>query len=77
MLGPFWRMHSPLTENGGSIVRSPTPGPPLVVTATGVTLRGERGILADVAPTVLDLLGISQPPAMTGRTLLAHDGAPR
>jgi len=28
-LGPFWRMHSPATENGGSIVRSPTPGPVL------------------------------------------------
>ncbi|MBV8321299.1 MAG: catechol 1,2-dioxygenase, partial [Hyphomicrobiales bacterium] len=23
MLGPFWRMHSPVTPNGGSIVRSP------------------------------------------------------
>jgi hydroxyquinol 1,2-dioxygenase len=33
VLGPFWRMHSPRTENGGSIVRSPTPGPPLFVTA--------------------------------------------
>jgi hydroxyquinol 1,2-dioxygenase len=33
LLGPFWRMHSPPTENGGSIVRSPTPGPPLFVTA--------------------------------------------
>jgi hydroxyquinol 1,2-dioxygenase len=30
-LGPFWRMHSPRTENGGSIVRSPTPGPALFV----------------------------------------------
>ncbi|HEV2605778.1 MAG TPA: dioxygenase [Microvirga sp.] len=29
LLGPFWRMNSPLTENGGSIVRSPTPGPAL------------------------------------------------
>ena len=29
-LGPFWRMHSPLTHDGGSIVRSPTPGPALV-----------------------------------------------
>ncbi len=28
-LGPFWRMHSPETENGGSIVRSATPGPVL------------------------------------------------
>jgi len=31
LLGPFWRMHSPRTENGGSIVRSPTPGPVLFV----------------------------------------------
>ena len=29
LLGPFWRMHSPATANGGSIVRSPTPGPAL------------------------------------------------
>jgi hydroxyquinol 1,2-dioxygenase len=33
MLGPFWRTESPPTENGGSIVRSPTPGPPLFVNA--------------------------------------------
>lgn len=33
LLGPFWRMHSPVTENGGSIVRSPTPGEPLFVDA--------------------------------------------
>jgi hydroxyquinol 1,2-dioxygenase len=33
MLGPFWRMHSPITANGGSIVRSPTPGPALFVDA--------------------------------------------
>jgi catechol 1,2-dioxygenase len=31
MLGPFWRMNSPRTENGGSIVRSPTPGPAIFV----------------------------------------------
>jgi hydroxyquinol 1,2-dioxygenase len=34
MLGPFWRMDSPATPNGGSIVRSPTPGPVLFVDAT-------------------------------------------
>ncbi|HVX91923.1 MAG TPA: dioxygenase [Xanthobacteraceae bacterium] len=33
LLGPFWRMHSPQTESGGSIVRSPTPGPALFVNA--------------------------------------------
>ncbi len=46
---------------------------PLVVTVPGVTLRAEGGILADVAPTVLELLGIAQPAAMTGRSLI--DGA--
>ncbi|HZL31959.1 MAG TPA: dioxygenase [Pseudolabrys sp.] len=31
LLGPFWRLNSPRTENGASIVRSPTPGPELFV----------------------------------------------
>ncbi len=43
---------------------------PLIVTLPGVSLRERGGILADVAPTVLDLLGIEQPPQMTGRSLL-------
>ena len=32
LLGPFWRLHAPPTPNGGSIVRSDTPGEPLFVT---------------------------------------------
>jgi 2,3-bisphosphoglycerate-independent phosphoglycerate mutase len=43
---------------------------PLIVTAEGASLDGE-GILADVAPTVLELLEIEQPEQMTGRSLLA------
>jgi 2,3-bisphosphoglycerate-independent phosphoglycerate mutase len=50
---------------------------PLIVTVPGVTLRARDGILADVAPTVLDLLGIAQPVEMTGRTLLLDDEANR
>ncbi len=47
---------------------------PLIVTVEGARLRDE-GILADVAPTVLELLGMEQPPEMTGRSLLAgRDG---
>ena len=42
---------------------------PLIVTATGLGLDA-GGILADVAPTVLHLLGIAQPASMTGRSLL-------
>ena len=34
LLGPFWRMHSPRVANGGTIVRSPTPGPEVFVTFT-------------------------------------------
>ena len=42
---------------------------PLIVTADVPGLR-DGGILADVTPTVLDLLGIDQPAAMTGQTLI-------
>ena len=40
LLGPFWRLNSPRTTNGGSIVRSPTPGPALFVNCT---LRDRNG----------------------------------
>ncbi len=45
---------------------------PLIVTTASerLSLRPEGGILADVAPTVLELLGIDQPAAMTGRSLI-------
>ncbi|MBJ7522117.1 MAG: 2,3-bisphosphoglycerate-independent phosphoglycerate mutase [Solirubrobacteraceae bacterium] len=43
---------------------------PFIVTDEGATLDHEGGILADVAPTALALLGIEQPPEMTGRSLL-------
>jgi len=41
LLGPFWRLHSPATKNGGSIVRSPTPGPALFVDATFRDVNGK------------------------------------
>jgi 2,3-bisphosphoglycerate-independent phosphoglycerate mutase len=43
---------------------------PLILTSRGVRLRQQGGILADVAPTVLEALGIEQPPQMTGRSLI-------
>jgi 2,3-bisphosphoglycerate-independent phosphoglycerate mutase len=43
---------------------------PVIVTVDGTTLE-HGAVLADVAPTVLELLGIEQPEAMTGRSLLA------
>jgi len=43
---------------------------PAIVTAEGVSLDPDGGILADVAPTILQLLGIEQPAEMTGRSLI-------
>ncbi|MEA2234745.1 MAG: 2,3-bisphosphoglycerate-independent phosphoglycerate mutase, partial [Solirubrobacteraceae bacterium] len=43
---------------------------PFVVTVDGARLDPAGGVLADVAPTALELLGIPQPPQMTGRSLL-------
>jgi 2,3-bisphosphoglycerate-independent phosphoglycerate mutase len=42
----------------------------LFVIGAGYVKLRPRGILADVAPTVLDLMGVPQPPEMTGRTLI-------
>ncbi|MDQ3768974.1 MAG: 2,3-bisphosphoglycerate-independent phosphoglycerate mutase [Actinomycetota bacterium] len=43
---------------------------PFVVTSEQVGVDAVSGILADVAPTALALLGIEQPAQMTGRSLL-------
>lgn len=42
---------------------------PVIVTEKGLILR-EDGILGDLAPTILDLLKVSQPEEMTGSTLI-------
>ncbi|MBX5436350.1 MAG: 2,3-bisphosphoglycerate-independent phosphoglycerate mutase [Alicyclobacillaceae bacterium] len=41
---------------------------PLIVTIPGIEL--EPGILADLAPTMLDILGVPQPEEMTGHSLI-------
>src|ERR1044072_2943587 len=50
LLGPFWRMNSPRTENGGSIVRSPTPGAALFASCRIVDPKGAplAGVEVDV-----------------------------
>jgi len=44
---------------------------PVIVTMPGLKLR-DGGVLADVAPTILELLGYGQPTAMTGVSLIVH-----
>ena len=55
--------------DGGVNTAHSTNEVPLIVTAAGSELR-EDGILADLAPTILSLLGLPQPPEMTGRSLI-------
>ncbi len=58
-----------LEPNGEPNTAHSTNPVPLVATVSGVELR--TGILADVAPTVLEMLEIPQPAEMTGESLLA------
>ena len=63
-----------MTDEDGSPVtsHSTNPVPAILITPDPtISLRGE-GILADIAPTLLDLMDLPQPPGMTGRTLLVR-----
>src|SRR3954467_12342208 len=48
LLGPFRREQSPVTPNGGSIVRSPTPGPAMFVNAWFKDRAGKPVVGAEV-----------------------------
>lgn len=57
------RTHQPFTAH--------TPNPVPFILASNEPYRlHKKGILADVAPTVLELLGLPKPPVMTGTSLL-------
>jgi 2,3-bisphosphoglycerate-independent phosphoglycerate mutase len=61
-----------LTAAGGPQTAHTLNPVPLVVVARGRAIGHPPGILADVAPTALALLGIPQPAKMTGRSLLTE-----
>lgn len=56
-------------ENGRPFTAHTTNPVPLIVTMAGETLR-DGGILADIAPTLLDLIEVQKPKEMTGITLI-------
>jgi 2,3-bisphosphoglycerate-independent phosphoglycerate mutase len=60
-------------ETGGPHTAHTTNPVPLVALGTGITTLRAGGALCDVAPTILELLGLEQPSAMTGRTLAERD----
>src|SRR5204863_8674815 len=49
------------------------PVPFITVNPPGAIAKVENGRLADVAPTLLDLLGLPKPAAMTGHSLIVPD----
>lgn len=68
------QMQDPVT-GGPHTAHTTNPVPLILISPAGrgVSLQ-EGGRLADVAPTILDLLGIEQPPEMTGTSLLLREG---
>lgn len=58
-----------LDPEGRPITSHSTNPVPLIVTKEGLTLR-EGGVLADLSPTMLEILGVKQPEEMTGKTLI-------
>ncbi|MFB9758591.1 2,3-bisphosphoglycerate-independent phosphoglycerate mutase [Ectobacillus funiculus] len=60
-----------LTPEGQPMTAHTTNPVPFIVTKEGAQLR-EDGILGDIAPTMLALLGLEQPKEMTGKTLITQ-----
>ncbi|MCM3238250.1 2,3-bisphosphoglycerate-independent phosphoglycerate mutase [Heyndrickxia oleronia] len=60
-----------ITLEGQPMTAHTTNPVPVIVTKKGVELR-DGGILGDLAPTMLDLLGVKQPEEMTGKTIIKH-----
>ncbi|MBW7458259.1 2,3-bisphosphoglycerate-independent phosphoglycerate mutase, partial [Paenibacillus sepulcri] len=58
-----------IDEDGLPFTAHTTNPVPFIVTKPGVTLRGD-GILADIAPTILSLMELSQPIEMTGKSMI-------
>lgn len=61
-----------VTLEGNPMTAHTTNPVPVIVTKEGVELR-EDGILGDLAPTMLELLGLNQPAEMTGKSLIKAD----
>ena len=58
-------------ENGGPHTAHTTDRVPLIlVDDTRIGARLRAGILADIAPTILEILGLSKPAEMTGQSLI-------
>ena len=60
------KIHQPHTAHTSHLV-------PFLFIGSGWRYRGGVGTLADIAPTILTLLGLEKPVEMTGQTLLLKE----
>ena len=61
-----------MLEDDGSPNTAHSMNPVPLVVSAGVGELREDGTLADVAPTIVGLLGLEQPDEMTGSSLIQH-----
>jgi len=62
-----------MLEADGSPFTAHTTNPvPFIVVGEDCKLR-EGGVLADIAPTILQVMGLEQPAEMTGKSLIVKD----
>jgi 2,3-bisphosphoglycerate-independent phosphoglycerate mutase len=59
-------------DTGGAFTAHTADEVPVICVTNGVRMLRSGGILADVAPTVLDLIGMPAPPEWTGSSLLVR-----
>jgi 2,3-bisphosphoglycerate-independent phosphoglycerate mutase len=64
------RMVDPVS--GGAFTAHTADAVPIICVASGVRSLRAGGMLADVAPTILDLIGLPAPAEWTGRTLIVR-----
>lgn len=72
LTGPSSNAEEMLTEQGTPKTSHTTNKVPFILANApeGWSLKKEGGVLGDVAPTILDAMGIEQPEEMSGRSLL-------
>ena len=58
------------SDEEGVVTAHTTNPVPLIVCGAGELTLKEGGCLADVCPTMLDLMGLKQPEEMTGQSLI-------
>jgi 2,3-bisphosphoglycerate-independent phosphoglycerate mutase len=61
------------TSNLAKLTAHSTNKVPFIVVKSPKNFKLKEGILADIAPTMLELMGLEKPEEMTGQSLIIHE----